>query len=107
MKRMFICGLSLLVLVVLLSGCTGQAKSPAVPTPTARVGAPAGTQAMAQANGGVIIAQGEVVPARSAALSLPSAGIVVSVPVTVGQQVQAGQLLAQLDTRQLELQLAQ
>jgi multidrug resistance efflux pump len=44
---------------------------------------------------------------RNAALSLPSAGIVISVPVTLGQQVAAGQVLALLDTRQLELQLAQ
>ena len=38
---------------------------------------------------------------------MPSAGIVISVPVTLGVQVKAGDLLAQLDTRQLELQLAQ
>ena len=44
---------------------------------------------------------------RSAALGLPSAGVVISVPVTLGAQVKAGDVLAQLDTRQLELQLAQ
>ena len=62
---------------------------------------------MGQRTAAQIIAEGRVVPMRSAALSLPSAGVVISVPVTLGQQVAAGQVLAQLDTRQLALQLAQ
>lgn len=106
MKRIFVGGVALLLLLV-ISGCTGPLKLPAEPTPTAEAAAPARIQPGGPGSGGQIIAEGQVVPVRSAALSLPSAGIVMSVPVTLGQQVAAGQLLVQLDTRRLDLQLAQ
>ncbi len=54
-----------------------------------------------------IVAEGRVVPARSAALGFQVAGVVAQVPVVVGDRVESGKVLAQLDTRQLELQLAQ
>jgi len=108
MTRIHVSGVSLLLLVVLIGGCTGRPKPPAEPTPTANVEAPAKTKVGAPTGDGrQIIAEGRAVPVHSAALSLPSAGVVVSAPVTLGQQVAAGQVLAQLDTRQLALQLTQ
>jgi HlyD family secretion protein len=107
MKRILVSGISFLLLILVMSGCTNQAKLSAEPTPAIDAEALAGIQVRAQDNGRQIIAQGRVVPVRSAALGLPSAGIVISVPVTLGEHVTAGQLLAQLDTRQLALQLTQ
>jgi len=107
MKKVAFSAVSVGLLFLLVAGCTGQLKPSAEPTPTAGVAAPVKTQSGALVSGRQIIAEGQAVPARSAALGLPSAGIVISVPVTLGAQVKAGDLLAQLDTRQLELQLAQ
>jgi HlyD family secretion protein len=111
MTKILISGVSLLLLGLLITGCSRLPKLSAEPTPTAKADAPAqakpGAQAQRQDYGRQIIAEGRVVPVRSAALSLPSAGIVISAPVTLGQHVEAGQLLAQLDTRQLALQLTQ
>ena len=106
MKRILVGGIVLLVLAPVIAGCAGLSKEPAAPTPTAQA-APASVKTGGLAYGGQIIAEGQAVPVRSAALSLPSAGIVISVPVTLGQQVTAGQILAQLDTRLLSLELAQ
>jgi multidrug efflux pump subunit AcrA (membrane-fusion protein) len=107
MKWILVRVLPPLLLVLVMSGCASQSKPSTEPTPTAETAAPAGIQSRGQEYGGQIIAQGRVVPVRSAALSLSSAGIVKSVPVTLGEQVAAGQLMAQLDTLQLGLQLAQ
>lgn len=54
-----------------------------------------------------IVSEAKVVPATSAELAFASGGIVAGVPVAQGEQVKAGDLLARLDTRILELQLAQ
>ena len=97
----------LLLILLAMTGCTSQSKPPAEPAPTALAVASTGTQAGGLAYGGQIIAEGQVVPAQGASLSLPSAGIVMTVPVTLGERVEAGQALVQLDTRQLDLQLAQ
>ena len=106
MKRILVGGIVLPVLALVIAGCAGLSKEPAAPMPTAQA-APASVETGGQSYGGQIIAEGQAVPVRSAALSLPSAGIVISVPVTLGQQVTAGQILAQLDTRLLSLELAQ
>jgi HlyD family secretion protein len=97
----YLFGLALL-LGAALAGCRPTA-IPVKPTPTA---APAASVAAAQASGR-IVAEGRVVPAKSAALSFASGGIVTQVPVTVGQVVRVGQVLAQLDTSLLQPQLAQ
>ena len=54
-----------------------------------------------------IVAEGKVVPVRSAALGFQTGGIVAEVPVALGDSAESGKLLAALETRQLELQLAQ
>lgn len=48
-------------------------------------------------------AQGEVVPARWAELGFAGGGVLAEVPVTAGQQVQAGDVLARLSTTDLDL----
>ncbi|GAA5170769.1 MULTISPECIES: efflux RND transporter periplasmic adaptor subunit [Amycolatopsis] len=49
---------------------------------------------------------GTIEPVDSATLSFPVSGQVASIPVRAGQQVTAGQTLAQLDTTSLQAQLA-
>jgi HlyD family secretion protein len=50
----------------------------------------------------VIWASGEVIPARWANLSFPIAGQIVEIPVSEGETVTAGTVLARLDTAELE-----
>lgn len=54
-----------------------------------------------------VVAEGEVVPARSATLSFPVGGIVREVLVTEGQRVKAGQPLIRLDSGQLSAAVSQ
>lgn len=56
---------------------------------------------------GKVVAEGKVVPVKSAALSFQTSGTVAQVPVNVGDKVDAGKVLVSLDTKQLDLQLAQ
>jgi HlyD family secretion protein len=50
---------------------------------------------------------GQIAPRRQAKLAPGAAGLVKELPVTLGQRVQPGQLLARLDTTTLDLKLAQ
>jgi HlyD family secretion protein len=54
-----------------------------------------------------VSATGAVQPERDAKLAFNSTGTIISVTVAVGDHVQAGQLLAQLDTADLELAVRQ
>jgi multidrug resistance efflux pump len=54
-----------------------------------------------------VIAEGKVVPVRGAALAFQTGGNVAELAKNVGDRVESGGLLARLDTRQLELSLAQ
>ncbi len=54
-----------------------------------------------------VSATGAVLPEREASLTFPSTGTVVKVNVVPGAQVQAGQVLAELDTADLALALRQ
>lgn len=54
---------------------------------------------------GAILAEGRVVPAREAKLSLPTSGIVAQVLVHEGDRVSEGQLLARLNADRLEIGL--
>ncbi|MGA2835434.1 MAG: sulfatase-like hydrolase/transferase [Acidimicrobiales bacterium] len=51
-------------------------------------------------------ASGEVMPAQSAELNMPTTGVVASIPVHVGEVVHAGEVLASQDTTALDAQLA-
>ena len=90
----------LLLVVATIAGCSAP-PTPVKPTPTAAAG---GKGILASER---IIAEGRVIPVKSAALSFSIGGIVTQVPVALGDRVEAGKLLAQLDTKQLEFQLAQ
>jgi HlyD family secretion protein len=54
-----------------------------------------------------VSATGKVLPERDAVLSFQLSGTIAQIPVDLGEQVQAGQLLAQLDTTDLDLALRQ
>ncbi len=54
-----------------------------------------------------IVSEGKVVPVRSVAISYLAGGNVAKVNVAFGDRVTAGQTLVELETRQLEIQLAQ
>ncbi len=96
-----------LAVMLALSGCKSSlVRVKPTPTAAAAASAPAG-QNGADPETVRIVTEGKVMPARSATLSFGSGGIISQAPVTVGQKVAAGDLLAQLDTKVLELQLAQ
>jgi HlyD family secretion protein len=97
MKKTILISILLLVAVSLMS-CSAPAPSP---TPQAQP-----TLSAVKASG-KIVAEGKVVPAQNASLGFQIGGVVAQVPVAVGSQVKAGQVLAQLDSKNLELSLAQ
>lgn len=108
MKRAIPILAALLLAALVLSGCKSNLVR-VKPTPTAaptRAGSEANTTSAA-ASGARIVTEGHVVPARKVTLSFPTGGIVSQVPAEVGQKVAAGAVLAQLDTKMLELQMAQ
>ena len=76
--------------------------APATPTPK-----PQPTTIAPVKSTGRIVAEGRLVPVKSAALSFQVGGVVAQIPVTVGAQVKSGTPLVQLDSKQLDLQLAQ
>ncbi len=90
------------LIALALAGC-GSISFPARATPTA---APA-LAGSGTASADTIVAEGEVTPSVSAALAFTAEGVVARVPVVLGQRVAAGQVLAQLDSRQLQIELAQ
>ncbi len=83
---------------IVVVGC-GGGTAQATPTPAA---AAAPVKASSK-----IVAEGKVIPVKYAALAFQTGGTLAEIPVALGDTVQAGALLARLDTRQLELQLAQ
>ncbi len=99
MKKLSLVNPIVFLLALTIIGCGAQ-PTPVKPTPTA---APVkGAQ-----SGERVIAEGRVTPVKNAALSFAISGIVTQVPIVMGDRVQPGQLLAQLDTRPLELVVAQ
>lgn len=58
-------------------------------------------------DGDTVVADARVVPLESAELSFPASGKIAEILVDEGQTVEAGQVLARLDRRQLELSLEQ
>lgn len=101
LKRTAIPGTLLgLALVLALSGCGSQA-TPVKPTPTAAPvvpGAPSGDR---------IIAEGRVIPVKSAELDLAAAGIVTEVLVAEGDKVKKDQPLLRVDARRQAAAVAQ
>jgi HlyD family secretion protein len=67
---------------------------------------PAAVAAPPVAAAKAVVAEAKVVPARSAALSLPIGGMVADVLVKEGDEVMAGQVIARLDATQLQARVA-
>jgi HlyD family secretion protein len=88
------------LVVLAIVGCSKQ-PMPVKPTPTAAV-PDKGIKASEQ-----IVAEGRVTPVKSAALGFSMNGIVTQVPVALGDEVKAGQVLAELDTTQLQCAVAE
>lgn len=100
MKRVVFVVVSLLA--ILLSAC-GQANSTeAVPTVVIDAGNSSQPANQQSSSGGSISASAIVVPMQDANLSFTSIGRVTEVNVQVGDKVQAGDVLVQLDTSILE-----
>ena len=100
MKRVVFVVVSLLA--ILLSAC-GQANSTeAVPTVVIDAGNSSQPSNQQPSSGGSISASAIVVPMQDANLSFTSIGRVTEVNVQVGDKVQAGDVLVQLDTSILE-----
>jgi multidrug efflux pump subunit AcrA (membrane-fusion protein) len=82
---------------LLLSGCAGLGGPPAEPTITPAEGPPPP----------LVVADGKILPARSAELRFLSPGLVGRIMVAEGDQVAEGDPLAQLDSAELELGVEQ
>jgi multidrug efflux pump subunit AcrA (membrane-fusion protein) len=102
-KRYWAIGL-LVLLAITLAGC-GRAPTPQ-PTPTPVATAPLAAGGP-RSSGGNVVASGEVVPALKADMSFTVAGRVQTVAVTEGDEIQAGEVLATLETAGVEAQIAQ
>ena len=92
----------LFILLAIISALTGCA-APVVPTaeqPTAPAPAPAVTEQG-------VTADGSVLPAADVTLRFERSGSVAAILVAEGDRVEAGQPLARLDTRQLELRVTE
>jgi RND family efflux transporter MFP subunit len=88
------------LLGLLLSACGGAANTEAIPTVVLEGGSPA--SAPQQSSSDSVAASAVVVPVQDANLSFTSIGRVTQVNVQVGDQVNAGDVLVQLDTSILE-----
>jgi HlyD family secretion protein len=87
----------IVILAIGLVGCGGA------PTPT-----PKPTVAIAAVKASSkVVAEGKILPVKSAAIGFQVGGILTEVPTQVGDKVEAGKVIAQLDAKQFELQLAQ
>ena len=98
---------SLLLTLLLLTACGGAAKAPTA-IPTVMLGSNASTPALSTgtASGGVT-ASGFVIADQEAQMAFRLAGNIKQVNVAVGDQVQAGQVLVQLDDTTQQIQLEQ
>jgi multidrug efflux pump subunit AcrA (membrane-fusion protein) len=83
-----------LLSVMVLAGCGGEPTVQSTPVATA----PPPAESVHPSRGGDVVASGFIVPARKALLSFSTAGRVVSVPVQVGDLVQAGDPLIALES---------
>jgi HlyD family secretion protein len=91
--RLFI----IMAIIGTLAGCSLVSAAPSPAEPTV---APAGAEAG-------VTADGTVLPAADVTLRFERAGTVAAILVAEGEQVAAGQPLARLDARQLELRVAE
>ena len=101
----------ILALAFILAAC-GSDTTP-TPLPTVVLAsqpaksAPASTKTVAGNTGGGVTASGEVVPLHEAKLAFSLAGSVKTVNVSVGDQVEAGKILAELDNASIQMEVDQ
>lgn len=93
-------------LMLLLTACGSAAGNPPEALPTVALEEGSSSSAAVSAQGGVA-ASGVVMPAQEAKMAFALGGIVESVNVNVGDVVQAGDLLVELDNTSIKLELAQ
>jgi len=98
----------ILLVLFTLSGCSALGKSTPTPLPTIVLGGnQVSTQVSPQGISGGVTASGIVVPAQEARLAFTSGGNVKKLNVAVGDQVEAGQVLALLaGSEQLQASLS-
>jgi multidrug resistance efflux pump len=97
---------SFMVVILTLSACAGSPKkSPALPSVAPRSSAP--TSIPGLSTGGVVTASGVAVSDQEVMMAFKLAGNVKLVQVKAGDQVQAGQVLVQLDDSSQKIALEQ
>jgi multidrug resistance efflux pump len=94
------------ILTLLLGACAGTANSPAA-LPTVVLGDNASKPAASTSRAAGVIASGVIVADQEAHIAFKVAGNIKLVSVVVGDQVQAGQALVQLDDTAQQIQLVQ
>jgi multidrug efflux pump subunit AcrA (membrane-fusion protein) len=86
-----------LSLLFILAGCSVFSPAAPTPLPTVVLDSGSASPAASQAPGGGVTASGTVEPAQHAQLASTLSGNVKTLSVAVGDAVQAGQALAQLE----------
>ncbi len=105
MKRWFLVSLAL-VLVVAVAGCTAASRLGETRVEAQAPGqSQSATPAVQSSDDALVVAEGIVTPARAGYLAFELPGELIEVHAKVGDQVQSGGVLAQLDTRELDLAL--
>jgi HlyD family secretion protein len=89
-------------MLLAVAACNSIAPTPAM-LPTVVLEGGESTQAPASMAGGGVVASGTIVPAQEARLAFAVSGIVNSVHVAVGDEVGAGQVLAELENTVLRV----
>jgi multidrug efflux pump subunit AcrA (membrane-fusion protein) len=93
-------------LTLLMAACAGMAKTPAA-LPTVMLGNSASTPAANTTTGAGVGASGVIVADQEAHIAFKVAGNIQLISVKVGDQVEAGQALVQLDNSAQQIQLEQ
>lgn len=99
--------LFIFVTTILATGCSGMPGAAPTPLPTVMLGAQTSAAPIQQTATGGITASGVVVSALQTRLAAPLAQRVKAVHVAIGDPVQAGQVLIELDDADVQTRLAQ
>ena len=114
-KGMAICrralGLAFGVGLLFAASACGRFNQSPTPLPTVMLGSTESSSPVSipssQATGSSVVASGEVVPAQQAQLAFATSGNIAAVSVSMGESVTVGQILAELDTTEVELAVKQ
>jgi multidrug resistance efflux pump len=99
MKKLIVTFIVIAIAATAFAGCSAPTSTQTQPTPAATLKPVSFV--------GKIIAEGKVVPVKSASLSMAVSGIVAEVPVKEGDRVDAGALLVRLSAGQQKAAVAQ